>query len=179
MTDLKLCPKCGEWKDISLFNKSSKKRGYSGHCKECNRIICRQYGQRRKIEDPTFLERERLRAEQRRSTRPQRVKQLVNSTRRSAAKRKIYFDLQEPYIYVMIECQFWRCLKTGIEFDLTSGQGIRPFGPSIDRIDSTKGYILGNIQIVCNIYNFAKNSFDHETVLTMARELIKRADNTN
>lgn len=38
----------------------------------------------------------------------------------------------------------------------------RPFAPSIDRIESKKGYTSDNIQIVCQIVNRAKNEYSQE-----------------
>lgn len=39
------------------------------------------------------------------------------------------------------------------------------FGVSVDRIDSNKGYIRGNIQLVCQAINFAKNKYSNEKML--------------
>ena len=50
-----------------------------------------------------------------------------------------------------------RCAVTGIKFDLSAsdGKGKRPFYHSIDRIDSSKGYIPTNIRVVCLAANVA------------------------
>ena len=36
------------------------------------------------------------------------------------------------------------------------------FAVSVDRIDSNVGYIQGNIQLVCQSVNYAKNNFTNE-----------------
>lgn len=54
-----------------------------------------------------------------------------------------------------------RCQLTGQPFDryYKSGPGKRPFIPSLDRIDSNKGYEVGNIRLVTSIVNLALNDF--------------------
>lgn len=42
---------------------------------------------------------------------------------------------------------------------------------SVDRIDSTKGYILGNVQFVAVIANFAKNAFAEEELINFCRDV--------
>ena len=42
---------------------------------------------------------------------------------------------------------------------------------SLDRIDSSKGYILGNIQWVCVMANYAKNDFTNENLLEFCEAL--------
>ena len=47
------------------------------------------------------------------------------------------------------------CFKWGIELDW-GRNGIQYNSPSLDRIDPTKGYVPGNVRLVCNSYNMAK-----------------------
>ena len=47
------------------------------------------------------------------------------------------------------------CYKWGIELDWGMN-GIQYSSPSLDRIDPTKGYVPGNVRLVCNSYNMAK-----------------------
>jgi hypothetical protein len=42
---------------------------------------------------------------------------------------------------------------------------------SLDRIDSTKGYIKGNVEFVCLAINYAKNKFSKEDTLTFLNEI--------
>lgn len=45
--------------------------------------------------------------------------------------------------------------------------------PSLDRVDPTFGYILGNIQIISNVANRMKNSADDEQLLKFAHYYIE------
>ena len=44
--------------------------------------------------------------------------------------------------------------------------------PSLDRIDPTKGYVVGNIQIISNVANRMKNSADDSQLLRFAHYYI-------
>jgi hypothetical protein len=72
-------------------------------------------------------------------------------------------------VWAIMEGQGFRCALTGLRFNtgaLTPGE-VRPFGPSIDRLDNTKGYTRENIRIVCNIANIARNVFTDEDFYRM------------
>ena len=50
------------------------------------------------------------------------------------------------------------CPEWGIELDWYIKGAAQYNSPSLDRIDPTKGYIPGNVRIVCNSYNMAKGN---------------------
>ena len=57
------------------------------------------------------------------------------------------------------------CALTGVPFNLRevgSGKAKRPFAPSLDRIDPTSGYTRENIRLVCQLVNFALNSYGED-----------------
>ena len=93
---------------------------------------------------------------------------LLNRSKRSAIKKNFVYELDRDWLDKQLAAG--TCSQTGLEFVYESNS---PYTPSIDRIDSSKGYTKDNCQIVCNIYNFAKNIWDDETVKTMARALLK------
>ncbi len=93
----------------------------------------------------------------------------------AAAKKKgLGFDLTPEFLRMLIEPGV--CMVTGIPFVYEKGEGRnwrRPFAPSIDRIDPTKGYTKNNVQLVVWAYNAAKGTWTHEQVMTMAKALVK------
>lgn len=68
------------------------------------------------------------------------------------------------------------CQVTGIPFDFRVNLGYEqkwlPWAPSLDRIDSKKGYTKDNVQVVVWMYNIAKSTWAREDVLTMAKALV-------
>lgn len=82
----------------------------------------------------------------------------------------------EPNLTVEYLSQLWQqqdglCPYTGLPMSLpltTKDNHIRadtPAKASLDRIDSTKGYVEGNVEFVCLGVNLAKKSFSKEQML--------------
>lgn len=80
---------------------------------------------------------------------------LWGRIRRSARKRHLDFDIELPYAWALLVQQQERCVLTNLP--------IRACGPhptaSLDRIDSTKGYVCGNIQWVHKVVNIMRNIY--------------------
>ena len=68
------------------------------------------------------------------------------------------------------------CEVTNIPFVLQFLQGTHPYSPTLDRIDPSKGYISGNVQVVIHMYNVCKSEWSHEAVMEFAQHLVNRAD---
>lgn len=69
-----------------------------------------------------------------------------------------------------------RCQLTGVRFSSERKAGCvkRPWMPSVDRIDSSKGYVAGNCRLVCVAVNLALNEFGDDVLLTIAKGLLHR-----
>lgn len=68
------------------------------------------------------------------------------------------------------------CERSGIKFNFSIFKGIGrvdPFIPSLDRIDSSKGYSQSNCQVVVWIYNRAKGDGTDADVLFLAEQMVK------
>lgn len=67
-----------------------------------------------------------------------------------------------------------RCAITGLDFHLDDQNASRrnPFCISLDRIDCSKGYVIGNVRLVCLIVNMALSNWGEAAVRTMARALV-------
>lgn len=171
---MKTCPICLIEKETAEFYHSNNGR-LSGYCKPCSSAYNKKYLTNRCANDKDFVERERKRSESnRQNNKYYRAGQMFSSVKLGARKRKILFEISPALVFVMLEIQEWKCIKTNIDFDLTTGEGTKPFGPTIDRIDNSFGYLPSNIQIVCNMYNYAKNKWSDADVLMFAQSLTRK-----
>lgn len=104
---------------------------------------------------------------------------LMKESRRRARRRGIEFTLTEPQARGMMKRQGHRCALSGLPFDLEhrgdAGDAFRrPFAPSLDRIDTKRGYTIKNVRIVCCAVNVALNEWGLETLLKVAAALMNR-----
>ena len=77
------------------------------------------------------------------------VRHKVLAQRTAAKKRKIAWELDIDATVAKILRQ-GRCKLSGVKFVYKQGGGKKNiFSPSIDRIDSRKGYVPGNVMFVC------------------------------
>jgi hypothetical protein len=100
--------------------------------------------------------------------------------RKGAPKRKkeVEFALTKGEYNEKIRASDNRCAISGILFNNSIKRTLtydrRPFIPSIDRIDSTKGYTADNIRIVCCITNMAMMTWGEQPLFTLAKHLMAK-----
>ena len=93
---------------------------------------------------------------------------ILTKTRGQARVKNLEFNLELEDILVPTHCPY---LKIPIVRKL--GAGRQWDAPSIDRIDSTKGYIKGNIQIISDLANRMKSNATQEQLLQFAFSVIE------
>lgn len=99
-------------------------------------------------------------------TRAELYRQLIrlfSGAKARAKKNGKSFTLTEQDIHQLIDEANWRCQLTGIPFE-TGRRGYKfgPFRPSVDRIDSSLGYVPGNVRLVCTSVNLALGQWGEE-----------------
>lgn len=108
------------------------------------------------------------------SNNPKNIENLINLNKsrvkeisfayilRCAKKRFKDFNLNEEYLLEIWEKQNHKCPYTGLELILPTYSNVNTLDietrASLDRIDSTKGYIIGNVQFVSTPINYLKNT---------------------
>ena len=88
-------------------------------------------------------------------------------------------NIDLPYLLDLLELQNYKCARMGVQLTHKFGD-VRAV--SIDRIDSTKGHIKGNVQLVCQFYNIGKRekpdsdcqSLIQEIEMNLLKELKRR-----
>lgn len=94
---------------------------------------------------------------------------ILETAKNNARIRGLDCNLTVEYLRPLVNPR--RCNVTG--YAVTFGGTSRgPFTASIDRIDNSKGYVIGNVQIVCWMYNTMKSSWSHEDCLKVAHALV-------
>jgi len=134
------CSECLEVKPMAEFYKIRKDSSYLySFCKGCN------------------SGREKVRYLSRYVTWRKKWYDLKNSS----ARRSIDFDISEEYLQYIYETQEGLCAYTGIELDLSTGRGLAHDCVSIDRFDTSIGYVEGNV-LVCSARS---NTIKHNQTL--------------
>jgi hypothetical protein len=93
---------------------------------------------------------------------------LFLQARRSAGYRGLEFNLDPEDVVIPETCPYLGCKLTS-----TQGQGRVWTNASIDRIDSSKGYIKGNIQIVSVLANSMKQQATIEQLQAFAEGVMR------
>lgn len=86
----------------------------------------------------------------------------------SSKKRGWDFNLEVEDIIIPKKCPY---LEIELCFEIDNRGQDNYY--SIDRIDSTKGYIKGNVQIISWLANTMKNKSTNEQLLTFAKNILK------
>lgn len=94
---------------------------------------------------------------------------LCRAKQNAKGRRQIEFALTERDLDDMLAAAKWRRSVTGTPFTLEVIAGKRPYAPSIDRIDSAKGYFPGNCRMVCVAANYAMNVWGEAVLRQMMR----------
>lgn len=112
---------------------------------------------------------------------PTRFGKLECNPLKDRAKRKgLDFDLTPEYIQRIFDRCEGKCSITKLPFDMeigTKGRGKRnPHRPSVDRVNSNRGYVKGNIQIVLTLVNTMKLDYTdkilHPVVKAWAENIV-------
>lgn len=85
------------------------------------------------------------------------ITDLFVRTKKRAIKHNFKFNITKEYLHKLYDNQQGKCALTNIEFcTIKVNKGDRqPYLPSLDRIDSHKGYVIRNVRFVCFAVNMA------------------------
>lgn len=83
----------------------------------------------------------------------------------SANKRGLEFNLDVDDVQFPVTCPY---LEIELDYDATKWTAE---SPSLDRIDSSKGYVKGNVQVISSLANTMKNSASTDMLMTFAKNV--------
>ena len=182
----KVCRICKIEKDIIFFGiNKSYSDGHDSQCKECrNKSASLQREKHRKNNNKKYVERykndlefrEHRKQTSKKSNAKTRkenpVKWILYSAKTRAKEKGWDFNLEESDIIIPKKCPI-------LDIELTTKTGgVQQFNtPSIDRIDSSKGYIKGNVRIISARANMMKNDANFKELELFSKNIIKYINN--
>ena len=177
------CSFCKQEKTEDLFWKNSSiRRGYSYICKDCQN---KEYKGRDKEKYNKWAREYRRKQKNKEYEKAFRkkyltslngyVSKLLSGAKNRALKNNIEFDLDNQWLFDKLKEE--KCSVTGLtlSFEKSKEYRINPLSPSLDRINSDKGYTKENTRIVCWIYNLSKADYDDNVVLQFAKALVNNS----
>lgn len=90
---------------------------------------------------------------------------VFNGIKQCAKKRKISFEITITEIWNLFIKQNQKCALTGLPLSFPTMDKRWDGNASLDRIDSSKGYVIGNIQWVHKDINFMKQQLSTEKLI--------------
>lgn len=97
-----------------------------------------------------------------------------SNLKRNALKRGIEFDITKDDVLSTLENQSYKCALSGlpVKFAETASDHLRgETTASVDRIDPSKGYVVGNIQIVDKTVNYMKHTLSQKQFIFLCESV--------
>jgi hypothetical protein len=95
-------------------------------------------------------------------------KYLWKYAKARANKKGLDFNIEIEDIIIPEYCPY-----LGYKLELGYGSDTKK-SPSLDRIDPTKGYIKGNIQVVCRLFNSMKWDSNQEELIHFCKSVLEK-----
>jgi len=152
-------------KEYYQKNKERKRelgRIWENNNKDKVRVYQKKRRDKLRLENP-----EKLKEAQRNWDKNNPEKVLLNSAKQRSKKYNLEFNIELEDIVIP---EFCPLLNIKIE-PRENGHGPKDSSPSLDRIDNTKGYVKGNVWVVCWLANKMKATATEEQLLTFASNI--------
>lgn len=156
----KKCLACSVVKPVGQFSSNKAHAdGKATYCKACDRIRCNiRDKQKRTLHVGQFL------------------KALYKMAKSRSEKRKIPFDLTLDQLISLWDRQNGLCAITKEPMTHIRGNGKVSTNVSIDRVNSSLGYSIENLQLVCLIVNIMKNIFTIEELRMWSLKILTNTE---
>lgn len=155
------CRICGITKPFSSFTFRSDNNKYRSECRDCKSKIHHNYYENK------YSEKAKARSRDFRSE--DQVAALLSSCRQSARRKGFEFNLTAEDIVIPKTCPY-----LGVELTNVQGKGRVWTNASVDRIDSSKGYVSGNIQVISCKANTMKQNASVDELRAFCKNMLKQ-----
>lgn len=163
-TGVQTCKCCGTQKSLEKFYANGcfadGTKKYRTSCKTC--VL-----QKAKQEQPKTY---RIKSSKRSAS----PKNFISAILNHAAQRKQHlgFDIDLGYLLRVYDQQAGCCAISGVPMTHVAGSGRVSTNISIDRIDSSVGYVRGNVQFVCDIVNRMKQDMSQSELYSWCKKIL-------
>ena len=152
MNTKKVCKDCGNYLSLDDFHiKNSMKDNRRNTCKVCITEVSKRSYEKNK-------HKRRVKEIKDRSTVEGHFKHIISNIKKRSKDKGLDCDIEYKTLMGLWEEQDGRCKLTGRPLTVQKGVGILQTTCSVDRIDSSKGYVIGNIRLVCDVVNIMKGT---------------------
>lgn len=159
---MKRCSTCKVSKPrAEFYERVAAPDGLNYNCKTCTKTYTRQWGRQNKRNRKEHS----LRYEK-----ANPIKRMLGAAKRRAAHLGRGFSLTEEDVSLPVFCPVFGILLRTHQRD---GRGGKPDSYSLDRIDNTKGYVKGNVQIISHRANALKSDATPEELLLFTNWVLK------
>jgi hypothetical protein len=164
----KLCTKCGGDLPIGEFYTVGKKVSgepkYNSWCKSC--VSEKQASYHKRTWGPERLQHSAFK-------RTKSVRSFLTYLRGKAVQRGKGEVISTDALELLWNTQSGKCALTGWDMTMELGRGTVPTNCSLDRIDSSRGYEVGNVQLVCRAANVAKSDLSLNDFVALCRSVME------
>lgn len=171
----KKCTKCGKELPLENFNRGNSLFGRRSFCRECEkeiqnspeRVARRRELELKRRENPEYVKHRNKKDRERRHSNVLSYKKAMLSSARSRARSKnLDFNIDVSDIELPEVCPL-----LGIPLSINASN--KEFSYSLDRIDSSKGYVRGNVWVISDRANRLKNNATLEELDMLVTNLKK------
>lgn len=162
-----LCHCCGEYKNVSEFSPN----GGANFVRNNRRSMCKECTTQRQRNHLINLENDT------------KLKKCLNSRLLGAKDRakahSIPLDITLDYLLDLWKEQNGLCALSGIKMTYELKAGRTPTNLSLDKIDREKGYVKGNVQLVCMACNQIKSDLSDKDMYYFCKKIVEHYENKN
>jgi hypothetical protein len=99
--------------------------------------------------------------------------EMFSTIRRNAQVRKLKYSISKQYLWNLFLKQDRKCKLSGLLLTFSKSNPKRTIGTtaSLDRINSSKGYVEGNVQWIHKDINKMKNSYDERYYVSICKRV--------
>lgn len=179
--EYKRCEKCKQSKPLTdEFWYLAKKGRWNNSCKECHGARCKKWRDNNKPRMKAYtdkwrgenmdLVRQTRKEYKKRLKETQPVDFIFEKSKSNARNHKHEHTITKTTVALLLLRQSERCYYSGLKFSYSATKN-NPLYPSLDRIDSSKGYIEGNVVLVAWFMNRAKSDCTRDEFVGLIDQL--------